>query len=604
MVHPAGERLMHAFDTIDDHPHVGIDVDELPHRTLIGDDHLVGQQAGTLLPAGQPGAVDHQANAPGDEIARRRSLESPGDFRDRDRRGLCPGQPGDRVEGEVGQEGAIDRDQLAGRIEVNPELTTEDGHPLVHLTVGDVSVTVAILCDRRGRQLLSRVADAEGLPVASEEIGRTLRRDRTGERDLAGRRLEKADPTGQRMTLERGPRPGLLGQPDHRGGNVDVGSSQCRRQRQNHRCRRQDRPHLHHRFRPLTRITSGTLIPLDCQEVRRARSRYPLANRPVYAHGERGSAGPGPQHKESAMPISPGPGFTLGLFVALLTVGIVHAKGTQVTTVAQVAGGTGGVVVDAAGNVYSADFGEVLGGGGKPGTRLFRIAPDGSTAVFAEGFRGASGVAIDRHGNFFQSNIRGGYVSKVTPAGEVSTFASEGLQAPVGIVIDEQDTLWVANCGSGSIQKVASDGTSSRFVESPLFKCPNGITMDDAGNLYTANFYNGDVVKITPKGQVSVLATLPGENNGHIVHVDGTLYVIARSAHQVYEVSLTGEIKLFAGSGEKGGQDGKRLEASFCYPNDIAISPDGKTLYVNEVAVDSTDGKLLAPTRVRALKRR
>jgi sugar lactone lactonase YvrE len=280
-----------------------------------------------------------------------------------------------------------------------------------------------------------------------------------------------------------------------------------------------------------------------------------------------------------------------------------HASGGQVTTLAEVDGGTGGVVVDAAGTIYSADFGSMLGGSAEGGNRLFSITPAGKTAVFAEGFKGASGVAIDSKGNFFQSNIRGGFVSKVTTDGQVSTFASDGLEGPVGIIIDAEDTLWVANCGSGSIQKVTSEGTSSRFVEDPLLKCPNGITLDDDHNLYAANFYDGNVIKITPAGEVSVLATLPGNNNGHVVHVDGKLFAIARSAHQIYEVSLSGEVKLFAGSGEKGGKDGPQLEASFCFPNDIAISPDGKTLYVNEVADETTDGMKLAPTRVRALPR-
>lgn len=88
-----------------------------------------------------------------------------------------------------------------------------------------------------------------------------------------------------------------------------------------------------------------------------------------------------------------------------------------------------------------------------------------------------------------------------------------------------------------------------------------------------------------------------------MVHVDGTLFVVARSAHQIYKISLSDETKLFAGSGQKGGTDGSRLEASFCYPNDIAVSPDGKALYVNEVADESTDGKKLAPTRSRVIRR-
>ena len=279
------------------------------------------------------------------------------------------------------------------------------------------------------------------------------------------------------------------------------------------------------------------------------------------------------------------------------------AAAAEVRTLAEVPGGTGGLVVDAEGNLYSADFGAVLGDPTSAGTKLYRITPEGKVSVFAEGFEGASGVAIDAAGSLFQSNIRGSYLSRVHPDGTAEKFVSEGLQNPVGIVIDAEGTLWIANCGSASIQKVTRDGVSTRFAASPLLKCPNGITRDDAHNLYAANFYNGDVLKITPDGEVSVLATLPGGNNGHIVHVDGTLYVVDRGAHQLYAVSLDGEVELFAGSGAKGGKDGARKEASFCYPNDVAVAPDGKTLYVNEVADESSQGRKLAPTRIRAIAR-
>ena len=40
-----------------------------------------------------------------------------------------------------------------------------------------------------------------------------------------------------------------------------------------------------------------------------------------------------------------------------------------------------------------------------------------------------NGLAIDRHGNMFVTNIFDGSVSKVTPSGTVSTFASGGLLA-------------------------------------------------------------------------------------------------------------------------------------------------------------------------------
>ncbi len=284
-------------------------------------------------------------------------------------------------------------------------------------------------------------------------------------------------------------------------------------------------------------------------------------------------------------------------------IGRTTADAQQVETLAEVPGGTGGLVVDRAGNLYSADFGAILGDAETAGTKVFRISPEGKVEVFAEGLEGASGNAIDSKGTLFQSNIRGNAISRITPDGVVSTFVTEGIELPVGIVIDAEDTLWVANCGSASIQKVTADGVSTRFVESPLLKCPNGITLDRNHNLYVANFEGGDVLKITPAGEVSVLATLPGNNNGHIVHVDGSLFVVARTAHQVYQVSLTGQVKLLAGSGEKGGKDGPLLEATFCYPNDIALGLDGRTLYVNEIADESTAGMTLAPTRVRVIQR-
>lgn len=294
---------------------------------------------------------------------------------------------------------------------------------------------------------------------------------------------------------------------------------------------------------------------------------------------------------------------TAALIVLLLGVAASTAAGeVRVDTIARVDAGTGGIEMDAAGNIYHSDFGAVLGDPTTAGTRVWKIGPKGKVEVLAEGFEGASGSAIDSHGNFFQANIRGGYISKVAPGGKVSRFASEGLRSPVGIVIDDQDTLFVCNCGSGSIQRIDSDGNSTQFLQSDLLKCPNGITMDDERNLYVANFYNGDVIKITPDAEATRLASLPGGNNGHLVYSGGALFVVDRGSHQVVKLSLDGTSSVLAGSGEKGGADGAAAEASFCFPNDIAVSADGKTLYLNDVGDESSQGRKLGPSRIRRIR--
>lgn len=264
-------------------------------------------------------------------------------------------------------------------------------------------------------------------------------------------------------------------------------------------------------------------------------------------------------------------------------------------------GGTGGISVDKEGNIYVADFGQNLNGQGKIGSKVFKITPSGEASVFASDFKGASGNGIDSKGNLYQSNIMASYISKVSPNGEATIFAKDGLVQPVGIELDADDNLYIANCGNNTIRKVSQDGSSALFAESDLLNCPNGIVFDDEGNLFVANFSDGSVLKISPDAQVTKLATVPGNNNGHLIYHNRMLYVVGRGAHQIYTVSLTGEVELLAGSGEPGHKDGPALEASFFFPNDIGVSPDGKILYINEVAGTSSTGVLLSPMLVRRI---
>ena len=274
----------------------------------------------------------------------------------------------------------------------------------------------------------------------------------------------------------------------------------------------------------------------------------------------------------------------------------------KVETIAdEIKAGTGGLAIASDGTIFTSDFGSRLGGGGTGGDKIYKISADGKVALFCNGQLGASGSTFDKNGRLFQANIRGNRINVISPAGKVTEFARKGLNFPVGLVLNNDGSLFVCNCGGSSIQKITAAGESSIFVQDMLLQCPNGIAKGDDGCLYISNFMNGDVVKVTPEGKASRLATIPGGNNGHIVMHRGQLFVVARSAHKIYRVSLDGKTEVFAGSGKRGKQDGAPNEATFSFPNGIAISPDGKYMYVNEVSEVKGSGMNLAPTRVRRI---
>ena len=97
----------------------------------------------------------------------------------------------------------------------------------------------------------------------------------------------------------------------------------------------------------------------------------------------------------------------------------------------------GGVALDLVGNLYVADFAETV----------FKITPAGERTVFAIGFYGASGNAVDRRGNLLQSSFYGDFITSIDRAGHAIPFATAGLNGPVGIAVArDSGDVYVANC--------------------------------------------------------------------------------------------------------------------------------------------------------------
>lgn len=256
-------------------------------------------------------------------------------------------------------------------------------------------------------------------------------------------------------------------------------------------------------------------------------------------------------------------------------------------------GAVGGVVVDALGYVYSADFRNAV----------WRLSPDGELTKFADGLYGASGNAIGPRGFLYQSSFNGNFVSRISRTGEVESWAEDGLSGPVGIAAAPDGSLFVVNCTGGYVARIGPDRVVSEFARHPRMACPNGITFDDRGDLYVVNFNDPAILRITPDGEVSEFAQVTGAGgNGHIAFTRGAFYVTQLRGNQVFRVQRDGTVTVLAGTRAAGTDDGPALEATFTRPNGIGVGPSGNDLWINDLTSGQGLGQGVSVVSLRRVR--
>ena len=94
---------------------------------------------------------------------------------------------------------------------------------------------------------------------------------------------------------------------------------------------------------------------------------------------------------------------------------------------------------------------------------MYKLTPDGKTAsTFVTGFfSGPDAMAFDAAGNLFVANNYASTVSKITPAGVVSTFVSglgpqNSSPIPNGLAFDAAGNLYVSHRSVGTVFKVTT----------------------------------------------------------------------------------------------------------------------------------------------------
>ncbi len=150
---------------------------------------------------------------------------------------------------------------------------------------------------------------------------------------------------------------------------------------------------------------------------------------------------------------------------------------------------------------------------------------------------------------------------------------TEGIEGPA---CDARGNVYAVNFArQQTIGRVTPEGKGEVWVELPGKSTGNGIVFDKKGMMYVADYAGHNVLRIDPRTRkVEVFAHEDRMNqpNDLAIAPDGTLYASdpdwGKGTGQVWRIDTGGRTHLEA--------------PDMGTTNGIEVSPDGKTLYVNE----------------------
>ena len=254
---------------------------------------------------------------------------------------------------------------------------------------------------------------------------------------------------------------------------------------------------------------------------------------------------------------------------------------------------------------------------------------DDGTAQSAT-FNSPTGICTDNEGNFFVADFENHLIRKIDSNGLVTTLAGSGepgyvdgfaaeamFNGPRGICIDNEGNLYIGDSWNHRIRKVTPDGNVTTYAgggeergdnsrgnwidgqdTSARFYTPCGVACDNFGNIYVADALNHRIRKIDTFRNVTTLAGSgdSGWNSGGFLNASDTSSILNTPTelyctpdeilfsdtfgNRIRIITNDGNVMTVAGSGTAGFRNGDCSEAQFNMPRGIIMDKATENIFV------------------------
>ena len=235
---------------------------------------------------------------------------------------------------------------------------------------------------------------------------------------------------------------------------------------------------------------------------------------------------------------------------------------------------------------------------------ITRVAMDGTSSTVASMEYYPYGLAAGGDGTIYAAAANA--IWKIDANGNVSLLAGRPLEAgpndgqgsearfdqPLGMAMGWDGAIYVADSFNNRIRRVTPDGEVTTFAgtgqsggtDGPRLSATLASPLEVAFDAQGALWISGFTVRRVMSGIVSTVPFIPtvparAAGRGIAIRTDGTALVADPTMHAVWSLTAGGLTGLYAGSpSEAGFNDGFGDAARFYYPFDVAKAPGGTLL--------------------------